>query len=480
MIIQYRQTPSDAIRPGEWLFMVLAPTRGGELYARRRALTAPIGVGTADVDVSSSMSPRGRRGVEMRVARVKAACGGAAATLATLGVLSGGCPSSAGASGPGVPAPSSGPSPAGTILKSGVTRSSFGRLPNGTPVDLFTLTNANGLEIRTIPYGAIIVSARVPDRTGRLDDVVSGFDTLEGYLGGHPYFGAVVGRYGNRIAKGRFTLDGKTFQLATNNGANHLHGGVKGFDKQLWRGEPVARNGDAGVSYTLTSRDGDEGYPGTLNVRVTYTLRPSNELVIDYEATADRATPINLTQHSYFNLAGDGNGDILGHELTIDADRFTPVDEGLIPTGELASVEGTPFDFRRSAAIGARINADNAQIRYGKGYDHNWVLNHHESSSSSSSFSAAPVHAVRLVEPQSGRTLDVATTEPGVQFYSGNFLDGTIRGKSGRVYQQRHGLCLETQHFPDSPNHSNFPSTILRPGGRYRTRTIFTFGVAKR
>jgi aldose 1-epimerase len=357
--------------------------------------------------------------------------------------------------------------------RAAVTRAPFGRMPDGTQVDLFTLTNSNGVEIRTIPYGAIIVSVRVPDRNGTLDDVVLGFDTLDGYLGNHPHFGTVVGRYGNRIAKGRFTIDGKMFQLATNNGPNHLHGGVKGFDKLLWHAEPLERVGNVGVAYTLTSPDGDEGYPGTVKARVTYTLRPSNELAIDYEASTDQATPINLTQHSYFNLAGDGGGDILGHELTIDADRFTPVDEGLIPTGELARVEGTPFDFRKSTPIGARINNDDTQLRYGKGYDHNWVLNRADPQG------AGLAHAARLVDPKTGRTLDVSTTQPGVQFYTGNFLDGTIHGKSGRVYRQRHGLCLETQHFPDSPNHPSFPPTIVRPGDRYRSQTIFAFGVTK-
>jgi aldose 1-epimerase len=357
--------------------------------------------------------------------------------------------------------------------RAAVTRAPFGRMPDGTQVDLFTLTNSNGVEIRTIPYGAIIVSVRVPDRKGTLDDVVLGFDTLDGYLGNHPHFGTVVGRYGNRIAKGRFTIDGKMFQLATNNGPNHLHGGVKGFDKLLWHAEPLERVGNVGVAYTLTSPDGDEGYPGTVKARVTYPLRPSNELAIDYEASTDKATPINLTQHSYFNLAGDGGGDILGHELAIDADRFTPVDEGLIPTGELARVEGTPFDFRKSTPIGARINNDDTQLRYGKGYDHNWVLNRADPQG------AGLAHAARLVDPKTGRTLDVSTTQPGVQFYTGNFLDGTIRGKSGHVYRRRHGLCLETQHFPDSPNHPSFPSTIVRPGDRYRSQTIFAFGVTK-
>ena len=333
---------------------------------------------------------------------------------------------------------------------------------------MYTLTNSNGMEVRTIPYGAIIVSVRVPDRSGRFDDVVLGFDRTDGYAGSHPYFGAVVGRYANRIANGRFTLDSQSYTLATNNGPNALHGGVKGFDKKVWNAELFDREGAVGVIYTVTSPDADEAYPGTLTVSVTYTLNNSNELAVEYDATTDRATPINLTQHSYFNLAGEGHGDILGHRLTIAADRFTPVDASLIPTGDLAPVDGTPFDFRRAAVIGARIDADDEQLRNGKGYDHNWVLNRD---------SGAVVHAARLEEPASGRTLDVSTTEPGIQFYSGNFLDGTIAGKSGHVYARRSGLCLETQHFPDSPNHSSFPSTILRPGERFRSKTVFAFGV---
>jgi aldose 1-epimerase len=351
-----------------------------------------------------------------------------------------------------------------------VKRAPFGQLPDGTAVDIFTLTGAGGMEVRTVPYGAIVVSIKVPDRDGRLDDVVLGFDSLDGYANPHPFFGAVVGRYGNRIARGRFTLDGKTYQLATNDGPNHLHGGVKGFDKRLWNAESFERGGASGVVYTLSSSDGDEGYPGNLNVRVTYTLTPANELTVDYDATTDRPTPINLTQHSYFNLAGAGRGDILAHRLTIEADRFTPVDETLIPTGELAPVDGTPFDFRQPIAIGARIAADHEQLRYGKGYDHNWVLNRS---------GAGLAHAARLEDPATGRTLDVSTAEPGLQFYSGNFLDGTLTGKSGHVYQRRYGLCLETQHFPDSPNHSNFPSPILRPGERYQSKTVFAFGVTK-
>ena len=337
-------------------------------------------------------------------------------------------------------------------------------------MEIFTLTNANGVEVRTMPYGAAIVSLRVPDRGGRIDDVVLGFDTLDGYLARTTYFGAVVGRYGNRIAKGQFTLDGRSYQLATNNGPNHLHGGIKGFDKQLWHAEPFDRDGRVGVAYTLTSADGDQGYPGTLNVKVTYTLSPANELTVEYEGTTDHSTVINLTQHSFFNLAGDGSGDILGHKLTLDADRFTPVDATLIPTGELAPVDGTPFDFRQPVAIGARIDADHPQLRHGTGYDHNWVIN---------GSPGTLRHAARVEDPSTGRTLDVSTTEPGVQFYAGNFLDGTITGKSGHVYKRRAGLCLETQHFPDSPNKPQFPSTVLRPGETYRSRTVFTFGVEK-
>jgi aldose 1-epimerase len=353
-------------------------------------------------------------------------------------------------------------------LVAAVNRSPFGRTADGTAVDQFTLTNAHGVQVRVITYGAIITSIRTPDRSGALADIVLGFDDLDGYLTRSRYFGAVVGRYGNRIARGQFTIDGATFRLATNNGANHLHGGVKGFDKVVWHAEPFERGGSTGVVLTYTSRDGEEGYPGTLNARVTYTLTPRDELAIEYNATTDKATHVNLTQHSYFNLAGEGNGDVLGHELTINADRFTPVDEGLIPTGELAPVAGTPFDFRKGAAIGARIDADHEQLRYGAGYDHNFVLN-----------GGRGMHlAARVVEPKSGRTLVIETTEPGVQFYAGNRLDGTI-GKSGHVYGTRTGFCLETQHFPDSPNKPLFPSTLLRPGQTYSTKTVFTFGVAR-
>jgi len=352
-----------------------------------------------------------------------------------------------------------------------ISRSEFGATSNGTIVDAITLASGRGMEVRTMPYGAAIVSIRVPDRNGKAADVVLGFSSFYDYIMKQPpYFGAVVGRYGNRIAKGRFTLDGRTYTLATNNGPNHLHGGVKGFDKAMWTGESFERDGAVGVTYTLTSPDGDEGYPGTLQAKVTYTLTPANELSIDYEAATDKPTPVNLTQHSYFNLGGEGSGDILSHVLTVDADRYTPVDETLIPTGVLAPVDGTPFDFRKPTAIGARIADDNQQLHYAGGYDHNWVLNRD---------GAGLVHAARLEEPLSGRTLDVSTTEPGLQFYSGNFLDGTIRGKGDHVYTRRSALCLETQHFPDSPNHPNFPSTIVRPGTPYRSKTVLAFGVAK-
>jgi len=362
------------------------------------------------------------------------------------------------------------PAPPPSAKKASATSAPFGDLPNGPALTVYTLTNANGVEVRTIPYGAIVVSVRVPDKNGKFDDVLLGFDRIDGYAASHPYFGAVVCRYGNRIAKASFTLDGQQYALAANNGPNSLHGGVKGFDKKVWEAELFDRDGNVGVIYTITSPDGDEGYPGNLKAQVTYTLTTSNELTVEYEGSTDKATPINLTQHSYFNLAGEGRGDVLNHRLTIDASRYTPVDATLIPTGDYAAVENTPFDFRRPMAIGARIDADDEQLRHGGGYDHNWVLDRDRD---------GLVHAARLEEPTSGRMLDVSTTEPGIQFYAGNFLDGTIKGKSGHVYARRSGLCLETQHFPDSPNHSGFPSTILRPGEQYRSKTVFAFGVSK-
>jgi len=358
---------------------------------------------------------------------------------------------------------------AGTVvLGASVTKTTTSSKFQGTPVDEVTLKNSHGVELHAISYGGIITSLKVLDRAGKPGDVVLGFDKPESYWADPPppFFGAIVGRYGNRIGKGKFTLDGKPYSLATNNGVNHLHGGNKGFDKVLWAITTKHAPEGSQAIFSRTSKDGEEGYPGNLQVRVTYTLTEKNELIVDYHATTDKATPVNLTQHSYFNLAGEGTGDILGHQLTIDADRYTPVDDTLIPTGELAPVQGTPFDFRQPTAIGARIDQDNPQLKNGKGYDHNWVLTRK---------GTGLQHAARLTDPKSGRTMDVATTEPGLQFYSGNFLDGTIKGKAGHVYAHRSGLCLETQHFPDSPNKPKFPSTILQPGKAYESRTVFTF-----
>jgi aldose 1-epimerase len=352
--------------------------------------------------------------------------------------------------------------------RAGVTRETDRALVDGKAIERFTIVNASGVEVTAITYGGIITSWRVPDRKGQMADIVLGYDDPAEYIKNNsPYFGAIIGRYGNRIAKAQFALDGKTYKLAANDGANHLHGGLKGFDKVLWAAEPIKGGGGQGVAFTRTSVDGEEGYPGTLRVRVTYTLTDKNELVVAYEATTDKPTVVNLTQHSYFNLAGQGTGEILGHELRINADRYTPVDATLIPTGELASVDGSPFDFRKATAIGARIGSEDPQVKFGRGYDHNWVL----SRSGSGLLVAAEVY-----EPKSGRTLVVSTTEPGLQFYTGNFLDGSITGKEGRVYRYRYGFCLETQHFPDSPNRPTFPSSTLRPGETYRTRTVFTTG----
>lgn len=350
-----------------------------------------------------------------------------------------------------------------------VERASFGTTADGVAVDVYTLRNASGLEVRVTNYGGIIVSLKTPDGGGRMADIVLGFDSLAPYEAGSPYFGSIIGRYGNRIAGGRFELDGETYTLATNNGPNHLHGGVRGFDKVVWDAEPFDNEADRGLNLRYTSAAGEEGYPGTFEATVTYTLTDAGELIVDYVATTDAATPVNLTQHSYFNLAGAGSGDILDHELMIVASAITPVDSTLIPTGEIAAVEGTPFDFRAPTPIGARIDDDDPQLRNGRGYDHNFVLD---------GTGAGLALAARVSDPVSGRTLDVLTTEPGVQFYTGNFLDGTITGKESRVYGHRGGFCLETQHFPDSPNQPSFPSTILRPGEEYRTRTVFVFGVA--
>lgn len=342
-------------------------------------------------------------------------------------------------------------------------REAFGTV-EGKPIEQFTLINKNGVEVRAINYGGIITSIKTPDRSGSMADIVLGFDSLGGYLGDHPFFGAIIGRYGNRIAKGRFRIDGTEHKLATNNGPNHLHGGPKGFDKRVWNGQIIPAQ--IGVSFSYVSADGEEGYPGKLNVAVFYWLTDTDQLIVEYLARTDKPTHVNLTQHSYFNLAGDG--DILAHELTIDADRYTPVDATLIPTGEIAPVEGTPFDFRKSTAIGARIDDAHPQLKNGSGYDHNWVL---------SRTGAGLQRAARVVEPKSGRTLDVSTTEPGMQFYAGNFLDGKLPGKGGRTYGHRSGFCLETQHYPDTPNQKIFPTTLLKPGEEYKSRTVFTFGV---
>jgi aldose 1-epimerase len=342
-----------------------------------------------------------------------------------------------------------------------VTTSSFGRTAGGEPVDLYTLSNGP-VVAKVTNYGGILVSLVAPDRDGRPGDVILGFDSLDGYLGPHPEFGATVGRYANRIAKGHFSLGGQQYSLARNDGDNHLHGGIRGFSKALWQARESATPLGPAVELRYLSKDGEEGYPGNLQVRLTYTLTATGELRIEYEATTDKETVVNLSNHSYFNLAGAG--EVLGHELTIDADRITAVALGLIPTGELRSVQGTPFDFHQPTPIGARIDADDAQIAFGHGYDHNFILN------------GEPGHlrfAARLREPRSGRVLEVATTEPGLQLYTGNFLDGSVRGKAGVAYGRRSGLCLETQHFPDSPNHPEFPSTSLRPGQHYRSTTVF-------
>jgi aldose 1-epimerase len=344
-----------------------------------------------------------------------------------------------------------------------VERSPFGQAPDGAPVDLYTLVSGKGAVARIATYGATVVSLEVPDREGRPGDVVLGFDSLDGYLAnGRVYLGCIVGRYANRIREGRFALDGREHQLARNDGENHLHGGVRGFDKVVW----TATARGAGVELAYESRDGEEGYPGNLSVRVAYSLTDENALAIDYAATTDRPTIVNLTHHGYFNLDGAGAGDVLGHLLAIDADRFTPVGAGLVPTGELRSVRGTPMDFTRPTAIGARIGSGDEQLALAGGYDHNLVLNRRGS---------GPSLAARLSSPGSGRVMEVLTTEPGLQLYSGNFLDGTVSGKGGRVYGHRSAVCLEAQHFPDSPNQPGFPSTVLRPGETYRATTIYRF-----
>jgi aldose 1-epimerase len=349
-----------------------------------------------------------------------------------------------------------------------VTKKPYGKMPDGKAVDLYTLRNAKGMEVDVITYGGVVTSVRVPDRTGKIGDVVLGFDSLDGYRNGVRYMGALIGRYGNRIGKGTFTLDGKTYTLAKNNGPNALHGGGKAFDNVVWSAKESTAGDGAGIELTHSSPDGEEGYPGNLSVKVIYSLSDANELVIQYSATTDKPTIVNLTNHSYFNLAG--KGDILGHVVTLQADKFTPVDATLIPTGEIRTVKGTPFDFTTPHKIGERISAADEQIKFGNGYDHNFVI--------SAKGSGRRLFA-RVSEPGSGRVMEVLTTEPGVQFYTGNFLNGMHKGKGGVPIVFRAGLCLETQHFPDSPNKKNFPSTVLKPGQTYRSETVYRFSVEK-
>lgn len=345
-----------------------------------------------------------------------------------------------------------------------IKKQPFGKTADQEAVDLYTLTNANGVEARIMTYGGTVISLKVPDRSGKLTDVVLGYESLGGYLKNSPYFGAIIGRYGNRIAKGAFSLNGHQYTLPKNDGENTLHGGIKSFDKVVWKAKEVKSINGVGLSLSYLSKDGEEGFPGNLSVTVVYTLTNKNELKIDYSATTDKTTVVNLTHHSYFNLAGEGS--ILNHELMIVADRFTPVDSGLIPTGELKSVKGGPMDFTRAAVIGARIDETDEQLVLGKGYDHNWALNNS---------TGKLALAARAYDPKSGRVMEVHTTEPGMQFYTGNFLDGSITGKGGQVYKKRYGFCLETQHFPDSPNKPSFPLTVLKPGRKYRTTTVYKF-----
>jgi aldose 1-epimerase len=353
-------------------------------------------------------------------------------------------------------------------MVSGCASSDGVRVTDFDGIALYELKNDNGLVVKITNYGATVTSILVPDRKGDYADIALGYDRVEDYMNAvdKPYFGSIVGRYGNRIATGQFTLGGETYTLATNNGANHLHGGVIGFDKVAWSASPISGDGFTGLELAYLAKDREEGYPGNLDIKVTYKLNNNNELVIDYYATTDKATPVNLTNHTYFNLAGEGNGTILGHKLMINADRFTPVDETLIPTGELKPVKDTPFDFTNAKAIGRDINKKNQQLKFGGGYDHNFVLNKDK---------GGMTLAATVYEPASGRFMEVLTEEPGIQFYCGNFLDGRLTGKAGKPYVHRGGFCLETQHYPDSPNQPEFPTTILQPGHIYKTKTVYRF-----
>lgn len=352
-----------------------------------------------------------------------------------------------------------------------VKKESFGKTADGTEAEVYILTNAKGAEAKFTNYGAALTSLKMPDREGKFADVVLGFDSIDGYTNekyqkANPYFGAIAGRYANRIAGAKFSINNQEYKLAANNGKNSLHGGVKGFDKVFWQGKEVSAANGAAVEFTYSSKDGEEGFPGNLTAKVTYTLTDENELKIDYSATTDKETLVNLTHHSYFNLAGEGSGDILTHELKINADKFTPIDAESIPTGELKSVEGTPFDFRAAKEIGKEIDADNEQIKNGKGYDHNFVVNGENGTLR---------QAAVVTEPKTGRIMEVLTTEPGIQLYTGNYLDGSLAGKSGGKYAKRTGFCLETQHFPDSPNRPDFPTTLLKPNETYKSSTVYKF-----
>jgi len=353
-------------------------------------------------------------------------------------------------------------------MRGTIRKESFGKTAGGEQIDIYTLSNKKGMEVAITNFGATVVALKVPDRAGKAADVVLGFDMLEGYERGTAYFGATIGRYGNRIAGGQFSIDGKTYTLPKNNGNNTLHGGIVGFDKKVWKVREIASKDSESLEMSYLSADGEEGFPGNLSVKVVFTLpMDRNELKIDYQATTDKDTVLNLTNHSYFNLAGEGNGDILDHVLTLHAKQFTPVDQTLIPTGELRDVAGTPLDFTNATAIGKRINDGYEQLIFGKGYDHNWVL--------ASGGAKGLTPAAEAYDPKSGRRLEVLTTEPGVQFYSGNFLDGSAKGKVNKAYGQRAAFCLETQHFPDSPNHPNFPSTLLKPNSVFHSQTVFRF-----
>jgi aldose 1-epimerase len=349
-----------------------------------------------------------------------------------------------------------------------IVKKEFGKTADGKAVEIYTLTNSRGAEAAIITYGGAVVSLKVPDKSGKLGDVVLGYDSIAAYEKHTAFFGALIGRYGNRIGKGKFSIDGKEYSLATNNGENHLHGGVRGYDKVVWKARPSTDSAGANLELSYLSPDGEEGYPGTLNIKVVYTLTENNELKIVYSATTDKATVVNLTHHSYFNLAGAGNPSILDHVLTLNASRFTQTDAGSIPNGELRSVRGTPFDFTKPHSIGERIQDNDEQLKFGKGYDHNWVLDKK---------GKALTLAATVYERTMGRVMEVLTTEPGIQFYSGNFLDGSIKGKNEQEYPHRSGFCLETQHYPDSPNKKNFPSTLLKPGQRYSQTTIYKFSV---